>query len=198
MFALYLLNQQIELYQTCTETPLGQEKEVIRFWWPWSNFQGHIGTLNLKFWLHKSLSVSYLLNQMMDSDQASCIVSLVEINNLIGIWWHWHNFQGRHTIKIVKMSVIWSISSEPMHGFWPNQTAKNTLLGRGKQVIRFRWSCQNQGHHAFKTVKMRLVNMFAVYLNSIPMHGLLPNCQNTLLSRGKEVIRFWWPWPNFH
>ena len=90
--------QWVDFEQTCTETALGQGKEAIRLWWPWPHFQGHISTLNVKvtsalwltigtrerrqvirFWMsnfgQKSFSALYLLNQMMDSDQAQCIVS---------------------------------------------------------------------------------------------------------------------------
>ena len=44
----YLLNQWLEFYQTSTDTSLGQEKEVIRFWWPWPHFQGHFIIKTLK------------------------------------------------------------------------------------------------------------------------------------------------------
>ena len=37
--ALYLLNQLVDFYQTCTDTLLGWGKEVIRFWWSWPHFE---------------------------------------------------------------------------------------------------------------------------------------------------------------
>ena len=37
----YLMNQWADLDQTCTDTMLGGCEELIRFWWPWPNFQGH-------------------------------------------------------------------------------------------------------------------------------------------------------------
>ena len=36
-----LLNEWIDFNQTCTSILLGHVKELIRFWWPWSHFQGH-------------------------------------------------------------------------------------------------------------------------------------------------------------
>ena len=38
----YQFNQWLEFDQTSTYTSLGWEKEVIRFWWPWPYFQGHL------------------------------------------------------------------------------------------------------------------------------------------------------------
>ena len=37
----YLLNQWTYFDQTCIDTLLGGCEELIRFWWPWLNFQGH-------------------------------------------------------------------------------------------------------------------------------------------------------------
>ena len=111
--------------QTCTEIPLGHGKEMIRFWWPWLHFQSHTSTLNVNFWQKKkkkkkkkSLSAPYLLNQMMDSGQI--YVSLGYLKELIRFWWPWPNFQGHHTIKAVKMSLVCTLSPEPIGGFLPN------------------------------------------------------------------------------
>ena len=52
--ALYLLNQWVDFDQTGAVALLGQGKEVVRFWWPWSSFQGHTSTLNVKFWPKKA------------------------------------------------------------------------------------------------------------------------------------------------
>ena len=40
-------------------------KEVIRFWWPLSHFQGHTGTLKLSL-IEKSLCSHYILNQWLE------------------------------------------------------------------------------------------------------------------------------------
>ena len=52
--ALYRLNQWVDIDQTCTETSLRQRKEVIKFWWTLSHFQGHISTVNIQFWPNKA------------------------------------------------------------------------------------------------------------------------------------------------
>ena len=104
--ALYLLNQCVDLDQTSTDTLLGQGKEMIWFWWPWPRFQGHTST-ECHILTQNSFSAPYLLNQMMDSDQTLCIVSLRKLKGLIGFWWPSPNFQGHHTFKTVK----WALSA---------------------------------------------------------------------------------------
>ena len=39
--APYLLNQMMDSGQTFMYCIIGIIKELIRFWWPWPNFQGH-------------------------------------------------------------------------------------------------------------------------------------------------------------
>ena len=215
-----LLTGTLSLNTTNQPTPLGHGEEMIRFWWPWPNFQGHhtIKTLTVSlvctlspepiggfwpscietplahgkeviwFWwlgghiafgmdpvcvcvascLHsitwtsgwitcmtklaqthyweggkkwldfgdldlitrshqhfeiltkKCLSAPYLLNQMTDSGQTSYIVTFGWIKDLVRFWWPWRNFQGHHTIKTVTVSLVCTLSPEPMGGFWPN------------------------------------------------------------------------------
>ena len=63
----------MDFVQTCIETPMGHEKKGLDF-----------GDLDLIFKVapaiqiltKQSLSAPYLLNQMMDSGQTLCIVSL--------------------------------------------------------------------------------------------------------------------------
>ena len=135
--------------QTCTETPLWYEEEMLRFWWPWPHFQSHTSTLNVKFW-PKNLSAPYLFNQMIDYGQTLSIVSLgLEV---IRFWWPWPNFQGHHTIKTVKMSLVCTLSPEPIGGFWPN-LYRNTNKTWGK-MIRFWWPWPHfQGHISTLNVK---------------------------------------------
>ena len=42
--ALYLLNEWMDFGQTYINLSLGGEKMLIRFWWPWPHFQGHVRT----------------------------------------------------------------------------------------------------------------------------------------------------------
>ena len=55
------------------------------------------------------------------------------VKDLIRFWWPWPNFQGHHTIKTVKMSLVWALSPEPNGGFWPNYT--ETPLEHGKEMM---------------------------------------------------------------
>ena len=41
----YLMNQSMDFDQTRVDTFLGEGEELIRFWWPLPNFQGHTGSL---------------------------------------------------------------------------------------------------------------------------------------------------------
>ena len=129
------LNQLVDFDQTYTETPMGHGKEGIRFWRPWPHFQGHTSTLSY-FDPQKSLSAPHLLNQMMDSGQTLCIVSLGYLKELVRFWWPWPNFQGHHTIKTVKMSLVCTLLNQ-MVDF--DQTYTDTPLRHGKEMIRFWW-----------------------------------------------------------
>ena len=39
--ALYLMNWLADFNQLCMDIILGHVEELVRFWWPWHNFQGH-------------------------------------------------------------------------------------------------------------------------------------------------------------
>ena len=41
LYALYLLKVSIDFYQTCTDISLGDEIELVIFWWHCLYFQGH-------------------------------------------------------------------------------------------------------------------------------------------------------------
>ena len=40
-YAQYLMNQVADFNQICMDITFGHDKKLNRFWWPWSNFQGH-------------------------------------------------------------------------------------------------------------------------------------------------------------
>ena len=47
-------------FQTCTTILLWNEKELIRFWWSWSHFQGHRRTQIVWKWLFCTLSPEWM------------------------------------------------------------------------------------------------------------------------------------------
>ena len=55
--ALCLLNQWVDFDQTGTDTLLGWGKEMIRFGWLWTHFQGHSSTLKFSNFVQKSLRI---------------------------------------------------------------------------------------------------------------------------------------------
>ena len=77
-----------------------------------------------------------------------------------------------------------------------DQTCIDTLFGNGKEMIRFWWPrlCF-QGHRG--TLKCQKYGFRA--LSSELVDGLWPNLHyiDTLFGGREELIRFWWPWPNF-
>ena len=76
--APFLLNQMADSGQISYILMLGWFKNIIRFWWPWPNFQGHhtIKTVRFSNFDKKSLSAPYLLNQIKDSGKTSYIKML--------------------------------------------------------------------------------------------------------------------------
>ena len=44
-----LMNQLADFNQICMDITSGHDKKLNRFWWHWSNFQGHCQTLSTKF-----------------------------------------------------------------------------------------------------------------------------------------------------
>ena len=67
------LNQLVDYDQTCIETPLGHGAEMVRFFFTLTSFSRSHQHFKCQIITKKSLSA---LNQMMDSGQTLCIVSL--------------------------------------------------------------------------------------------------------------------------
>ena len=114
--ALYHLNQWVDFDQTCTDTLLAGGKKWLDFGDLDLIFKVTPALWNFQILTNKSLSAPHLLNQMTDSGQTSYIVTLGWYKDLIRFWWPWPNFQGHHTIKTVKMSLVCSLSPEPIGG----------------------------------------------------------------------------------
>ena len=69
-----------------------------------------------------------------------------------------------------------------------DQTWTDTLLGWGKEVIRFWCPWPHfQGHTSTLNVNFR-------HCKWVEFHQ---TWTDILLGRGKEVIKFWWLWPHF-
>ena len=92
--APYLLNQMTDSGQT-SYIVTRWFKDLIRFWWPWPNFQGH-HTIKTKKW---ALSALYLLNQLVDFDQTCVETPLGHGKEIIRFWRPWPHFQGHTSFK---------------------------------------------------------------------------------------------------
>ena len=86
MCAHYLFNLWLAFDRTSSDTLLGWGKEVIRFWLPWPNFQGHSSTLKLKFDRKKNLCAHYPYNLWLEFDQTSTDALLGWRKEVIRFW----------------------------------------------------------------------------------------------------------------
>ena len=146
LHSIYHLNQWVDFDQIGTNTLFGEGKEVINFRRSWHHFQGHTSTLKFPIWQKELVCTIYLLNQMTDSGQTSSIVRLGWFKELVRFWWPWPNFQGHHTLNIVKMSLMSALCLlNQLVNF--DQSCIETPFGNGKEMIRFWWPWSHfQGH----------------------------------------------------
>ena len=108
---------------------------MIRFWWPWSHYQSHTSTLNVKFRSKKLVcTLSLESNDVFWPNFMYRIIGI--IIELIRFWWSSPNFQGHHTIKTVKMNFSALYLLNQSVDF--DQTCTETPLRHGKEIIRFR------------------------------------------------------------
>ena len=99
---------------------IGRGKKSDQIWVTLTLFSRSHQHFELSRFDQKSLAAPYLLNQMTDSDQTPYIVIFGWFKDLIRFSWPWPNFQGKHAIKTVKMSLVCTLSPEPNSGFRPN------------------------------------------------------------------------------
>ena len=99
--ALYLLKEWMDFDQTCTTVLLWHEKELIRFWWPWSHFKV-TGGLRL---LENGFSASYL---QMNGWILTKLVQLYcwDRDKLIRFWWPWPHFQGHRGLRLLENGLL--------------------------------------------------------------------------------------------
>ena len=188
--APYLLNQMMDFSQTLHIISLGKLKDLIRFWWPWPNFQGH-HTIKTKMILNCSL----FLTNVWIFYQICTERTLGQGKEVIRFWRPWPHFQGHIGILHVK---FWpKNASAPYLLNQIKDSSQNLLiisLGKLKDLTRFWWPWPNfQGHHTLKTVQMSLV--CSLFFNQCL--DFYQTCTETTLRQGKEVIRFWRPWSHF-
>ena len=107
--AFYLLNQMTYSDQTSFIITLGWFKDLIRFWWPWHNFQGH-HTLKFSNFDQKKL-VWTLSLEPNDGFWPNFIVMLTSFSRS-----HQH-FESQ---ILTKKKLVWTLSLEPKDEFWPN------------------------------------------------------------------------------
>ena len=60
LFARCIQNEQMDFDLTCTSTLFWHGKELIRFWWPWPQFQGHRRAQIVGKWLFCTLSPEWM------------------------------------------------------------------------------------------------------------------------------------------
>ena len=78
-----------------------------------------IGDLDIIFkvtpalWIFKFWPKKAFLHPVSWTGQTSYIVTLEWFKDFIRFWWLWPNFQGHHTIKTIRMSLVRTLSPEP-------------------------------------------------------------------------------------
>ena len=208
--ALYLLNQITGSDQTSCIVTLEWFKDLVIFWRPWPNFEGHHTIKTVKksnFDLKKLVcTLSPDANQTTDSSQTSYVVMLGWFKDLIRFWWHWPNFQGHHTIlcdDCKKEPCLYSIS-------WTNwwiftKLAQKHLWNMGKKWLDF-----DDLDFIFKVTQVFWMSNFVKKKKKRKKKSLsAPYILNQMVDSGqtlcivslgllKELIRYWWPWPNFY
>ena len=97
----YLLNWTMDFSQTLYIVWLWHHKELIRFWWPWSNFQGHTTTLKCQIYTKIGFPyINYLFNREIDSDGTLYIVLLWHNKDLIRFCWPWSLWRNNELVRI--------------------------------------------------------------------------------------------------
>ena len=99
----YLLNQWTDFDQTCIDTMLGGCKGLIRYWWPWLNFQGHSDLFFYGVKFHFRTLSSETVNRFDETCRDTLLVGWEE---LFIFWWPWPNFQGQQPLKAVKWAFL--------------------------------------------------------------------------------------------
>ena len=112
------------MYRNTTET----WERIDKTWWHWPHFQGHTSTLKSNSDQKKLFcTLSLEPNYGCWPNFMYCIIGVIE-KKMIRFWWPWSNFQGHHIIKTVKMSLVCSLSPEPVGGLGGHSLPQKTVF----------------------------------------------------------------------
>ena len=113
---------------------------------------------------------------------------------MIRFWWPWPHCQGHYMIKTLKMSLVCTLVSRVN---WWNLTKLAQLhhWDRGMKILVTSISF-SRSHRHFETQILIEKSLCAHYLLNQWLE-FYQTSTDSLLGQGKEVIRFWWPWPHF-
>ena len=90
---------------------------------------------------HSKIWIMWLYHRVMSPNDADGMANSVDLDQTASLGAVWsgsslfaqtylsENLGSLRSIKTVKMSVVCSLSSEPLHGFWPN-LHRNTIMTR--------------------------------------------------------------------
>ena len=189
-----------------------KRKELIRFWWPWPDYQDHQPIKTVKICLFCTIST-----EPVDGFYQTFIDTLlVGGNKLIIFWWSWPNFQGHQPCKDLTSGHFLR------HNSWTSgwiftklskihcqEFAKSLLEFGGLDIIlRSQWPFLifkilfpdlifwTTGQIWIKLAKKNCLEGGKSWLDRF-LSNMHRKATYMLLGDSKELIRFWLPWPNF-
>ena len=163
----------------------------------------------------KSLCAHYILNQWLEFYQTSTDTSLGHRKEVIRFWWPWPHFQGHYIIKTLKMSLVCTLSR--FQGHYIIKTKNEPCMHSISWINRWNLTKLAQLHHwdggmkwsDFGDLDLIFKVTPALWNSNLIEKSLCANyllnqwlefyqtSTDTSLGQGKELIRFWWPWPHF-
>ena len=170
---------------------------MVRFWWPWTHFQGHTSILNVIFWPKNLVCILSLEpNDGFWPNFIYCIIGMIK--ELIKFWWLWPNFQGHHTIKLYcsNFRIITTIFGCPNLAFLQYFLHQRIVAFQIVVCLIMSPNQKGGGTYCFWCTSHQRCSLSSLY----PLNQSMDFDQtytDTLLGGSKEVIRFWWPWPPF-
>ena len=145
---------------------------MIRFLWPWPDFQGHYIIKTSKMSFVKSLCAHYLFNQWMEFDQTSTDTSSGYGKEVIRFRWPWpYIINNKWVLCALHLMNHWGNGTK-LADILLDQISTDTSEGWGKELIGFWWPWPYfQGHYTINTQKVSIV--CSLFHESID--GIWPN-----------------------